>query len=119
MKYVSAFIGAMILGTMTYGIWPEMWMSYGIVGGWLSATILIGTGWYMCHWLEIIPNRDGGVWVDMGFAIGAAGISWSMVRFYPDCEFTKAIPTFVFCVIGGGLAGVVAALVKKSNRKFQ
>lgn len=29
----STFIGSAICGALVFGIWPEMWKSYGIMGG--------------------------------------------------------------------------------------
>ena len=119
MKLVSAFAGAAIVGALVFGIWPEMWMSYGIMGGWLAATVLIGTAWFMNHRLEVIPNPSGEAWVDMGWAVGAAGVGWALVRFYPDCQFGQAVPTLLCCLIGGGLAGILAETVKKRNKNFE
>ena len=119
MKYLSSFVGAAILGALVFGIWPEMWKSYGIMGGWLAATILVSIGWYMNHRLEVIDNPPGQAWVDMGWAVGSAGVGWGLVRFYPDAELHKALPTLICCLIGGGLAGVFAQAVKGRNRNFQ
>jgi hypothetical protein len=119
MMYLSSAIGAAILGALVFGIWPEMWMSYGIFGGWTAATILVSIGWYMNHRLGVIHNPAGQAWVDMGWAVGAAGVGWALVRFYPDCQFSKAVPTLVCCLIGGGIAGVLAELVKRRNRNFE
>lgn len=118
MKYLSSFIGAAIVGALVFGLWPELWMSYGILGGWMAAGVLIGICWFMNHFLEVIWNPAGEAWVDMGWAVGAAGIMWGLVRFYPNCNFVDAIPTLICCLIGGGLAGWLAAKVKRSNPNF-
>ena len=81
MRLVSSFIGSAICGALGFGIWPEMWKSYGIMGGWLAATILISIAWYMNHWLGVIDNPSGKIWVDQGFAVCSAGIAWAVVRF--------------------------------------
>ena len=119
MKKLSSFIGAAIIGALVFGIWPEMWKSYGIFGGWVAAAVLVSIGWYMNHRLEVIDNPSGEAWVDMGWAVGASGIGWALVRFYPDCSFTHALPTLVCCLIGGGLGGLAAEAVKKRNANFQ
>jgi hypothetical protein len=118
MKYVSAFVGSAILGALVFGIWPEMWMSYGIAGGWFAAAILVSIAWYMNHRLEIIPNPPDEAWVDMGWAVGAAGIGWAMVRFYPDCKLLQAAPTLGFVLLGAALGGLLAALIKQQNKNF-
>ena len=46
-----------------------MWKSYGIMGGWLAATIIISIMWYMNHWLGMVENPSGKIWVDNGFAV--------------------------------------------------
>ncbi len=119
MKYVSSIAGSAVLGALVFGIWPEMWMSYGIAGGWFAATILVSIAWYMNHRLEIIHNPADEAWVDMGWAVGAAGVGWAMVRSYPDCTLTKAAPTLVFVLIGAGLAGALAQKIKEQNKNFE
>jgi hypothetical protein len=117
MKFVSTAIGGAIIGALAFGIWPEMWKSYGIMGGWLASAVLVGICWYMNHWLGIISNEPGRIWVDQGWAVCSAGIAWGMVRFGE--QFFQALPTLICCLIGGGLAGIAAAHVKKRNPRFQ
>ena len=40
MRYLSTVIGGAICGALCFGIWPEMWKSYGIMGGWITAAVL-------------------------------------------------------------------------------
>jgi hypothetical protein len=112
-KHISTFIGGAIVGSLSFGIWPEMWKSYGIMGGFLTATLVIGTMWYMNHWLGVMENATGKLWVDQGFPIMGAGIAWGLVRFYPDAKFYHILPTLICCVIGGLLAGWAAHHVKQ------
>ncbi len=118
MRTLSAMIGGAIVGALAFGLWPELWMTYGMLGGWVAATVAIGTSWFMNHHLGIIPNPPDEAWVDMGWAVGAAGVGWAMVRFYPDADLLKAVPTLVCCLIGGGLAGIAAEAIKKRNPNF-
>ncbi len=111
--HASTFIGGAIVGSMAFGIWPEMWKSYGIMGGFMAATIVIGITWYMNHWLGVIENGPGRLWIDQGLAVFGSGIAWAMVRFYPDSHIWQIMPTLVCCVIGGLLAGWAAFHVKK------
>jgi len=117
MKYVSTFIGAMIVGTLVFGIWPVMWKSYGIMGGWTAAFIIVGLCWFMNHWLGIFSNPDRTVWVDQGLAIAAAGIAWAMVRF--GANFVDCLPTLILVAVGGAIGGVAAYLVKQHNPNFK
>jgi O-antigen ligase len=73
----------------------------------------------MNHWLGVITNSDGRMWIDQGWAVGSAGVAWAIVRFYPNQLFVKCIPALVLCLIGGALAGVAAVAVKKSVPAFQ
>jgi hypothetical protein len=114
MKYLSTLIGGAICGALCFGIWPEMWKSYGIMGGWLTAAIVISISWYMNHWIGVMWNPQGKLWVDQGWAVAAAGMAWSIVRFH--AQVVQALPVVCCCLIGGGLAGVAAAQVKKHLR---
>ena len=91
-------MGGAICGALAFGIWPEMWKSYGIMGGWLAAAIVISICWYMNHWIGMIWNEPGRIWVDQGWAVSSAGIAWAMVRF--NSEFRQCLPTVVCCLIG-------------------
>jgi len=82
-----------------------MWKSYGIMGGWLAATVLISIAWYMSHWLGTIWNPDGRIWIDQGWAVGTSGVAWAFVRFSPDSRLLDCVPTLCCCLIGGALAG--------------
>ncbi len=117
MKHLGTVLGSAICGALVFGIWPEMWKSYGIMGGWLAATVLISIAWFMNHWLGVIRNPDGRIWVDQGWAVGSAGVAWAMVRFGAD--FARCLPTLVLCLIGGLLAGWAATAVKKHLPAFQ
>ena len=111
MKLLSTAVGAAICGALCFGVWPEMWKTYGIMGGWLTAAIVIGICWYMNHWVGVIWNRPDRLWVDQGWAVAAAGVAWAVVRF--DAQIARALPTVVCCLAGGAAAGIVAARVKK------
>ncbi len=119
MKYVSTIIGSAICGALVFALWPVMWKSYGIMGGWLAAAVLISISWYMNHWLGIIHNPEGKIWIDQGWAVGSAGVAWALVQFKGDFSaFMSCVPTLLCCLIGGGLAGWVASHVKKKHHSF-
>ena len=54
-QYLSTFAGSAICGGFAFGIWPELWKTYGLMGGWLAATLIIGIMWYMNHYHGAIP----------------------------------------------------------------
>jgi hypothetical protein len=94
-----------------------MWKSYGIMGGWITAAIAISICWYMNHWMGIIRNPPGRIWVDQGWAVSAAGIAWAMVRF--DARFRHAVPVLICCLLGGALAGAAANKVNRQRSDSQ
>ena len=62
--YLSTFAGSAICGGFAFGIWPELWKTYGLMGGWLAATLIIGIMWYMNHYNGAILNPPGKIWLD-------------------------------------------------------
>lgn len=34
--YLSTFASSAICGGFAFGIWPELWKTYGLMGGWLA-----------------------------------------------------------------------------------
>lgn len=120
-RHLGTFIGGMTAGALSFGVWPEMWKSYGIMGGFLTAVFVIGITWFMNHWIGVIENPDGKLWVDQGLPIFGAGVAWGVVRFWPVDggldyalgALAKVWPTLVCCLIGGALAGLAAHFVKQ------
>ena len=120
-RHLVTFIGSAIAGALTFGVWPEMWKSYGILGGFTAATLVIGVTWFMNHWIGVIENPEGGLWVDQGLAILGAGMAWGTVRFWPVgggfeycCSAVyKVWPTLTLCLIGGALGGWAAHIAKR------
>lgn len=70
-QYLSTFAGSAICGGFAFGIWPELWKTYGLMGGWLAATLIIGIMWYMNHYHGAILNPPGKIWLDQGWCIGS------------------------------------------------
>ena len=111
-KYLSTFAGSAICGGFAFGIWPELWKTYGLMGGWLAATLIIGIMWYMNHYHGAILNPSGKIWLDQGWCIGSAGI----VRFQGDItNFFYAVPTLICCLIGGALAGILVWKIRSCD----
>lgn len=116
-KYLSTFVSSAICGGFAFGIWTEMWKTYGLWGGWVAAVLIIGIMWYTNHWNGAISNPEGKIWLDQGWCIGAAGISWGIVRFQGSFQaIIPALPTLVLCLIGGALAGFVVWIIKRNER---
>ena len=115
MAKLATIIGGAICGALCFGIWPEMWKTYGILGGWLTAAVVIGICWYMNHWNGLFSNSADTLWVDQGWAVASAGLAWSMVRFHS--QLLQALPVVVCCLVGGAAAGWTAARIAKSEAK--
>lgn len=119
MRMFSTFTGSAICAALVYGVWPEMWKSYGIMGGWLAGALLISISWYMNHWIGIIHNPEEKLWVDQGWAVGIGGIVWALTRFQGGFPaFKQCLPTLICCLIGGALAGLAASVIKKKHLSF-
>ncbi len=116
MRLVSTAVGSAICGALAFSIWPEMWKSYGIMGGWLTSAVVISICWYMNHWLGIIWNPRERIWVDQGWGVAAAGVAWAAVRF--GAHVAQILPTLICCLIGGSLAGLLAARIKRDHPLF-
>lgn len=110
-RHFASFLGGAVCGALCFGLWPEMWKSYGIIGGVLAAIFAIGITWYMNHWLGVIENSDDKLWIDQGWACFASGVTWGVVRFFPNSHFTQIFPTLTCCLIGGLLGGWAAHAV--------
>lgn len=115
-KYLSTFIGSAICGGFAFGIWPEMWKSYGLLGGWTAAVLVIGVMWYLNHYNGAIRNPEGKIWLDQGWCIGSAGIAWGIVRFQGDISaILLTLPTLACCILGGFLAGWAVKVIRSTN----
>ena len=117
--YLSTFAGSAICGGFAFGIWPELWKTYGLMGGWLAATLIIGIMWYMNHYNGAILNPEGKIWLDQGWCIGSAGITWGIVRFQGNItQFFLAAPTLLCCLIGGALAGLTIWAMRSCGNRL-
>ena len=72
-RLFSTFIGSAICGALVFAIWPEMWKTYGIFGGWLTAVALlkVDSGAYVYRAQSAVEISDilGGFLKSIVFAI--------------------------------------------------
>ena len=115
MKWLRSLLGYTIAGTIVMSVWSEMG-SYGIFGGYAAAIIIIGPLWFLNHYLDLSDNSSDASFVDIGLAIGVAGIMRDTF-INGSAEFVSALPTIILVSIGAVLGGVCAAVIEKDMAK--
>ena len=118
-KHVSTAIGAAIIGAMGFAIWPVLWQTFGVMGGYLASVLVVSVMFYMNHWCGLMHNEEGAAWVDMAWGVAIAGVTWGLVKRDMDVHFNKCIPTLVVAICGGTAGGVMAAAIKKHHPTFR
>lgn len=108
-RFFGTFFGQAIAGAWVFGIWPLLWQTYGVFGGWLAAFVIIGTMWYLNHYVGLTYNPPGAAPVDMAVGIGVAGTVSSIVG--DGASFSSSLPTLLFVAIGAILGGIVGNLL--------
>lgn len=114
MKVFKTMIGACIAGMIVMSVWGAFTKSYGLVGGWFASLIIIGTMWFMNHYIGLIDNEADGAWVDMALGIAITGTMRDVFLAGTITPLINALPTLVFVVIGGTIGGACAALIEKN-----
>jgi hypothetical protein len=116
MKFFRGVIGYCIAGMIVMGVWGPLTDSYGIMGGFLAAFIIIGPMWYMNHYVGLIENDDDAAFVDMAVGIGICG---TMRDFFMNgsSDLVDSLPTLSLVAVGAVTAGVVAAYIEKDMLK--
>lgn len=109
MKLLGSLLGGAVAGIFVFAIWPPLWMTYGVFGGWIAGLVSIGPAWFLNHYVGAIYNPADGVWVDMAWGIGVAGTVWLIVK--NGLALNAALPTLLCVGIGAILGGVAAAIV--------
>ncbi len=105
MKHLGTIIGTAIAGMFVMSVWGALAGAYGIGGGWFAGFAIIGTMWFLNHYVGI-HNNDG-AWVDMALGIGVAGTMKDV--FINGIEAgIAALPTLVVVIIGGIVGGLTA-----------
>lgn len=105
MKHVGTILGTAIAGMFVMSVWGAFAGAYGIGGGWFAGFIIIGTMWFLNHYIGI-HNNDG-AWVDMALGIAMAGTMNGV--FTNGIEAGIASMPTLGIVLVGGIAGGYAA----------
>lgn len=117
MRQLGSFIGGAIAGMLVFGIWPQMWGTYGIFGGWVAGFFIISICWFVNHYVGIIDNQPDAAFVDMACGVATAGTVWLMVK--NGLPLGPAIPTIMLALIGGSIGGLTAGAITKSMNEAQ
>lgn len=112
MKFLRSFIGYMIAGVLVMAVWGGLSSAGGIFGGYFAAVILIGPLWFINHYINLVDNRDGVAFVDMGLAIGVCGIFRDTFIQGVD-SLVKSLPTLLIVALGAILGGIISAMIEK------
>lgn len=105
MKHLGTIIGTAIAGMFVMSVWGAFVEAYGIGGGWFAGLAIIGTMWFLNHYIGI-HNNDG-AWVDMALGIGMAGTMRGVFESGISAGI-ESLPTLGVTLVGGIVGGLAA-----------
>lgn len=114
MKHVGTIIGTAIAGMFVMSVWGAFAGEYGIGGGWFAGFAIIGTMWFMNHWIGLI-NNDG-AFVDMALGIGTAGFMRGVFEGGASAGM-ESLPTLAVALLGGLAGGIMARQLEQMKAK--
>lgn len=114
MKYLRTIIGTAIAGMFVMSVWGAFAGKYGIFGGWFAGFAIIGTMWFMNHYIGLMHNPKGAGAVDMALGIGVAGTMRDVFIAGSTTPLIESLPTLTLVVLGG-IAGGVCAVMFQSD----
>lgn len=113
MKFFRGMLGGSITGIFAMSIWAHEVKHYNIAGGWFAAFIIISTMWFMNHYIGLIQNDEGAVFIDMATGIAVSGTFRDIFMASSIEPLVDSLPTLVLVILGGTLAGTCAAIIEK------
>lgn len=116
MKFFRSVLGYAIAGMFVMSVWGPMASleSFGIIGGWFAAFVIIAPMWFLNHFVGLIPHdADSGI-VDQGVGIGIAGVFRQVFTAGNLDGLMASLPTLGLVVLGGALGGYVAAKIEEN-----
>lgn len=119
MKVLRSIIGGFIAATLISGGWGVFTEKLGDIGGILAAAILVGTMWFLNHYIGLIPNKKNSAFVDMGIAIGVGCIVRDVIKVKDIQEVVASMPTLIFVILGGCIGGTLSVIVKKDMKSSE
>jgi len=105
MKHLGTILGTAIAGMFVFSVWGAFAEAYGIGGGWFAGLAIIGTMWFLNHYVGIL-NNDG-AFVDMAAGIGVAGTMRGVFEGGIEAGIAS-LPTLAVVIIGGIVGGLAA-----------
>lgn len=118
MKFFKAVLGYFLAGIVIVVFWSKIVDIFGIVGGWVSALVLIGPLWYINHYKSLILHDDEEVFIDMGLAIATTTVVISILKVKKNMIFSiyESFPTLFFLAIGA-ILGVIFSIFLENKIK--
>ncbi len=110
MKHLGTIIGTAIAGMFVMSVWGAFAGAYGIAGGWFAGLIIIGTMWFMNHYIGLVHNK--GAFIDMALGIGVAGTMRDVFNNGIQAG-VESLPTLITVIVGGIIGGYMAAKLEK------
>jgi len=105
MKHLGTIVGTAIAGMFVMSVWGKFVEAYGIGGGWFAGLAIIGTMWFLNHYIGLV-NNDG-AFVDMALGIGVAGTMRGVFEGGMQAGIAS-LPTLAVVLIGGIAGGLTA-----------
>ncbi|MDI3482044.1 MAG: hypothetical protein PWQ97_1699 [Tepidanaerobacteraceae bacterium] len=131
MNWNRIFLGACTGAFAGYGvftIWPSALARWNWLGGWLAAGIIITTGWLVNHYLNAMPNKSDGAWVDMALPIWLSSFLGGNVMLTVDKGLVRAaygmfhganiggaFPTIILELVGATIGGFLLYKYRRSD----
>ncbi|HEM3165773.1 hypothetical protein K6969_00535 [Streptococcus suis] len=108
-QMLSTFLGGFLLPLIILLFWGRSVARFRVFGGFLSATLIVGTLWYLNHGsAKPLIVQTSSVVVDMGLATGIGVLVYGLAR---GKDWTKTRPLLLSAILGGVLAGVLLTVV--------
>lgn len=113
MKMLKTFLGCFLTGLIVQSAWGALVKSYGLIGGWFAAFIIISPMWFLNHYLGLIENEKDGAWIDMAAGIAIAGMARDLFKSHSITPMFKALPVLCAVIVGGIVGGYLAVIIRR------
>jgi hypothetical protein len=110
-REILTIIGGFILPFAIIQVWGRMVSRWKVVGGFLSAFLIVGPIWLMNHGITFsLIHQTGGAFVDMGLATGVGIFVYGLLG---GKSFQKSLYLLSAALRGGLIAGILLYLANK------